>query len=65
MRRLAPSNTADYVWPRFVVATTPFAVLGVSSAFPAILVGLAASWIATSWVVERNQLLDFWRNEQP
>lgn len=43
----------------FIVAATPFAVLSVSSAFWAILAGLAASWIA-----ERKQLLDFWRQEQ-
>lgn len=44
----------------FVVAATPFAVLGISSAFWAIVAGLAASWI-----VERKQLLEFWRREQP
>jgi benzoate membrane transport protein len=43
----------------FIVAATPFAVLGISSAFWAILAGLAASWIA-----ERKQLLDFWRQRQ-
>lgn len=43
----------------FVVAATPFAVLGISSAFWAIVAGLAASWI-----VERKQLFDFWRQEQ-
>jgi benzoate membrane transport protein len=44
----------------FIVAATPFAVLGMSSAFWAILAGLAASW-----VVERKQLVDFWRHEKP
>lgn len=43
----------------FTVAATPFAVLGISSAFWAIVAGLAASWI-----VERKQLVDFWRQEQ-
>jgi benzoate membrane transport protein len=43
----------------FIVAATPFAVLGISSAFWAIVAGLAASWI-----VERKQLVDFWRQEQ-
>jgi benzoate membrane transport protein len=42
----------------FIVAATPFAVLGISSAFWAIVAGLAASW-----VVERKQLVDFWRRE--
>jgi benzoate membrane transport protein len=42
----------------FIVAATPFAVLGISSAFWAIVAGLAASW-----VVERKQLVDFWRQE--
>lgn len=43
----------------FIVAATPFAILGISSAFWAIVAGLAASW-----VVERKQLVDFWRREQ-
>jgi len=43
----------------FIVAATPFAVLGISSAFWAIVAGLAASW-----VVERKLLVDFWRREQ-
>jgi benzoate membrane transport protein len=42
----------------FIVAATPFAVLSISSAFWAIVAGLAASWI-----VERKQLLEFWRQE--
>jgi len=40
----------------FIVAATPFAVLSISSAFWAIIAGLAASWLA-----ERKQLLEFWR----
>ena len=43
----------------FIVAATPFAVLGISSAFWAIVAGLVASW-----VVERKELVDFWRQEQ-
>jgi len=43
----------------FIVAATPFAVLGISSAFWAIVAGLVASW-----VVERKQLVDFWRQAQ-
>jgi benzoate membrane transport protein len=43
----------------FIVAATPFALLGISSAFWAIVAGLAASWI-----VERKQLVDFWRQPQ-
>ena len=43
----------------FIVAATPFAVLGISSAFWAIVAGLAASW-----VVERKELVAFWRREQ-
>lgn len=39
----------------FVVAATPFAILGITSAFWAILAGLAASALA-----ERKQLLEFW-----
>ena len=38
-----------------VVAATPFSVLGITSAFWAILVGIAASGFA-----ERKQLIDFW-----
>ena len=40
----------------FVVATTPFALFGITSAFWAIVAGLLASLI-----VERAQLIDFWR----
>ena len=39
----------------FVVATTPFAVLGITSAFWAIVVGLLVSFL-----VERDQLMHFW-----
>ena len=39
----------------FIVAATPFAVLGVSSAFWAIIAGLVASAL-----VERRQLVEFW-----
>jgi len=39
----------------FVVAATPFAILGITSAFWAIIAGLAASVLA-----ERKQLLEFW-----
>jgi len=39
----------------FITAATPFAVLGVSSAFWAIIAGLLASALA-----ERQQLLEFW-----
>ena len=39
----------------FIVAATPFTVLGVTSAFWAIIAGLAASLC-----VERKELLDFW-----
>ena len=39
----------------FVVATTPFAVLGITSAFWAIVAGLAASFL-----VEGDQLVRFW-----
>jgi benzoate membrane transport protein len=38
-----------------VVAATPFSVLGITSAFWAILAGVAASGLA-----ERRQLIDFW-----
>jgi benzoate membrane transport protein len=41
----------------FVIAATPFAVLGISSAFWAIFGGVLASAL-----VERRQLLDFWKN---
>lgn len=41
----------------FIVAATPFAVFGVNSGFWAILAGLSASAL-----VERRQLLEFWRN---
>ncbi len=44
----------------FVVAATPFAFLGISSAFWAISAGLLASAL-----VERRQLLEFWRNSGP
>jgi len=39
----------------FVVAATPFAIFGITSAFWAIIAGVLASAIA-----ERQQLLDFW-----
>lgn len=39
----------------FVVAATPFAIFGISSAFWAIIAGVLASALA-----ERQQLLDFW-----
>ena len=39
----------------FVVAATPFAILGITSAFWAIIAGLAASAL-----VERRDLLEFW-----
>lgn len=39
----------------FIVAATPFAVLGINSGFWAIVAGLAASAL-----VERRQLVDFW-----
>jgi benzoate membrane transport protein len=42
----------------FAVAATPFKVLGISSAFWALLAGLLASLMA-----ERQQLFDFWRGE--
>ncbi len=41
----------------FAVALTPFAILGITSAFWAIVIGLFASLL-----VERKQLLDFWRS---
>lgn len=40
----------------FVVAATPFAIFGITSAFWAIIAGVLASAIA-----ERQQLLDFWK----
>jgi len=40
----------------FVVAATPFAILGITSAFWAIIAGLLASAL-----VERRDLLEFWR----
>jgi len=42
----------------FVVAATPFTLFGITSAFWAILAGLAASLC-----VERKELLDFWAGE--
>ena len=39
-----------------VVAATPFAVFGITSAFWAILAGIAASLMA-----ERHELFDYWR----
>jgi benzoate membrane transport protein len=39
----------------FVVAATPFAILGITSAFWAIIAGLVASAL-----VERQQLVDYW-----
>lgn len=41
----------------FAVAATPFSLLGITSAFWALLVGIAASLVA-----ERSDLLAFWRN---
>ena len=41
----------------FVVAATPFAILGITSAFWAIIAGVAASALA-----ERQQLFDYWRD---
>ncbi len=44
----------------FAVATVPFAIIGITSAFWALVAGLVASLI-----VERRQLIDHWRkNEQ-
>jgi benzoate membrane transport protein len=40
----------------FVVAATPFAIFGITSAFWAIIAGVLASALA-----ERQQLLDFWK----
>jgi benzoate membrane transport protein len=42
----------------FVVAMTPFAVFGITSAFWAIIAGVLASLL-----VERRQLIDFWTKE--
>ncbi len=42
----------------FVVAMTPFAVFGITSAFWAIIAGVLASLL-----VERSQLIDFWTKE--
>jgi benzoate membrane transport protein len=39
----------------FIVAATPFAILGITSAFWAIIAGLAASALA-----ERRELIEFW-----
>jgi benzoate membrane transport protein len=44
----------------FVVAATPFAFIGISSAFWAIIAGVLASAL-----VERKQLVAFWRNSGP
>jgi benzoate membrane transport protein len=41
----------------FIVAATPFAILGITSAFWAIIAGVAASAL-----VERQQLLDYWKD---
>ena len=41
-----------------VVAMTPFAVFGITSAFWAIIAGLLASLL-----VERDHLIDFWKND--
>lgn len=43
----------------FVVAATPFAIFGITSAFWAIIAGLLVSALA-----ERQQLLDFWKEGQ-
>ncbi len=43
----------------FVVAATPFAIFGITSAFWAIIAGVVASALA-----ERQQLLDFWKEGQ-
>ncbi len=51
-----------FVWYGFgalaarAVAATPFAVFGITSAFWAILAGIAASFMA-----ERGELLAYWR----
>ena len=42
----------------FAVAATPFSVFGITSAFWAILVGIAASFMA-----ERRELLAYWRSK--
>ncbi|HKA40021.1 MAG TPA: benzoate/H(+) symporter BenE family transporter [Burkholderiales bacterium] len=41
----------------FIVAATPFAILGITSAFWAIIAGVMASAL-----VERQQLLDYWKD---
>lgn len=43
----------------FIVAATPFAILGITSAFWAIIAGLAASAL-----VERRELLEFWGRQE-
>ena len=40
----------------FAVAATPFSILGITSAFWAILAGLAGTLLA-----ERKELFDYWR----
>lgn len=42
----------------FVVAVTPFAVLGITSAFWAIVAG-----VAVSYLIEREQLIQFWSHK--
>ncbi|MFQ5682295.1 MAG: benzoate/H(+) symporter BenE family transporter [Candidatus Binatia bacterium] len=42
----------------FVIATTPFAVFGITSAFWAIIAGILASLL-----VERSEIIDFWNQE--
>ena len=42
----------------FAVAATPFEILGITSAFWAILMGLAGSLL-----VERSELLAYWKGE--
>jgi predicted benzoate:H+ symporter BenE len=41
----------------FVIAATPCAIAGITSAFRAIVAGMAAAFL-----VERPQLLAYWRN---
>jgi benzoate membrane transport protein len=43
----------------FVVAATPFAVFGITSAFWAVLIGVGASLIA-----ERRELMDYWNEHR-
>lgn len=43
----------------FIVAATPFAFLGITSAFWAIFVGITASFVA-----ERSELLKYWRGDR-